>query len=335
MKQILGSGILSLCFTSLCAQNLKAPYHPYQKFGDTKIEVLTLSNGKYNEFFDTDTVEIIGSAILNTKTMKVIGFVKKDTTYSEATLDPAIVSRWLSPDPLAAKYPSMSPYNFAINNPIIWIDPAGDDIEPSDAFKASPYKPVLDKLNTNSIFLKYTKPFSQNNNVNYKLDYYEFVSYKERNANTFATRNQTNSSPESATSHYNKKTFGLLGYDKWESPIYNEKPDPARTEIAIARTLIHESIHAYLYNLIETGGLENTDHHNYMATNFRQDIVVGLKEYALQNDITNLSDQDFEDLSWVGLQDTKAFSEQFKTVEEQKQWKERVDKLEYVEEKKD
>lgn len=123
MKKLLFLPLILLFFITARAQ--EEPYHPYQKFGDTKIEVLTLSNGKYNEFFDTDTIEIIGSAVLNTKTMKVIGFVEKDTTYSEATLYPTVVSRWLSPDPLAAKYPSMSPYNFVYNSPIITIDTDG------------------------------------------------------------------------------------------------------------------------------------------------------------------------------------------------------------------
>ena len=102
-------------------------YNPYERF-DKDVKVLTFSNGKYNEFFDTDTIEIIGSAVLNTKTMKVIGFIDEEVKYSESTLEPEVVSRWLSLDPLAAKYPSMSPYNFVGNSPILFIDPDGRDI---------------------------------------------------------------------------------------------------------------------------------------------------------------------------------------------------------------
>jgi RHS repeat-associated protein len=36
--------------------------------------------------------------------------------------------RWLSTDPLQAKYPFASPYNFVLNNPISFIDPDGKDI---------------------------------------------------------------------------------------------------------------------------------------------------------------------------------------------------------------
>ncbi len=38
------------------------------------------------------------------------------------------VGRWLSLDPKAAKYPSLSPYNFVANSPIWAIDPNGEEI---------------------------------------------------------------------------------------------------------------------------------------------------------------------------------------------------------------
>jgi hypothetical protein len=52
-------------------------------------------------------------------------FVTFDTTYSEATLNPELISRWISPDPQADKRYSYSPYNFSRNNPIIFTDPDG------------------------------------------------------------------------------------------------------------------------------------------------------------------------------------------------------------------
>ncbi len=39
-------------------------------------------------------------------------------------------ARWISVDPLAAKYPSVSPYVYALNNPLKYIDPDGRDAVP-------------------------------------------------------------------------------------------------------------------------------------------------------------------------------------------------------------
>src|SRR5690554_4074728 len=37
------------------------------------------------------------------------------------------VGRWLSIDPLAGKYPNLSPYQFVYNSPLVFIDPDGKD----------------------------------------------------------------------------------------------------------------------------------------------------------------------------------------------------------------
>lgn len=81
---------------------------------------LTLSNGHYNEFFNNDKIVQIGTILLNTQTNQIIAFVDEDTTRALYLAD--LSSRWLSPDPLAAKYPQVSPYVFCSNNPINIVD---------------------------------------------------------------------------------------------------------------------------------------------------------------------------------------------------------------------
>jgi len=49
--------------------------------------------------------------------------------YGARYYDPKI-SLWLSVDPLAEKYPGMSPYNYTAGNPVKYIDPTGMEYEP-------------------------------------------------------------------------------------------------------------------------------------------------------------------------------------------------------------
>lgn len=112
--------------TLLAFFNIQAQ-QPFESYG-YKVKVATLSNGKYQEFFDQDTIVQIGTVVMNRLSGKLLYFVSFDTTYSEASLKPDLVSRWISPDPLSEKYYSFSPYNFVLNNPIKHVDPDGREV---------------------------------------------------------------------------------------------------------------------------------------------------------------------------------------------------------------
>ena len=57
------------------------------------------------------------------------------------------LSIWLSVDPMSDKYPSMSPYNYCANNPVILVDPDGRDVE---------YNALIDRIIVG--FMKLTNP---------------------------------------------------------------------------------------------------------------------------------------------------------------------------------
>lgn len=74
-----------------------------------------------------DSVVQIGSVLLDVNKLVIIGDAPIDTlTYMPS---PTVISRWLSPDPLGEKYYQLSPYNFTANNPILFTDPDGREIQ--------------------------------------------------------------------------------------------------------------------------------------------------------------------------------------------------------------
>ena len=114
--------ILSVLFLacSLQAQDI------FKKHGFKK-ETLTLSKGKYEEVFTNKEIIQIGTVLLNTKTNKVVEFLDEET--EDTSFKAEHSSRFLTPDPLAEKYPNISPYAYCANNPIKYVDPDGRDIK--------------------------------------------------------------------------------------------------------------------------------------------------------------------------------------------------------------
>jgi len=127
MKILLTLIITLACTVTFYGQNHRQP-NPFESIGKAPKKILTLSDGKYQEFFFNDTLRRVGSVMFNTITGKIAYFIDKDSISSEDVNRSALVSRWLSQDPLARNYPSMSPYNFTGNNPIMFIDPNGGTI---------------------------------------------------------------------------------------------------------------------------------------------------------------------------------------------------------------
>jgi RHS repeat-associated protein len=118
--------LLIALFVLLGYQSVIAQHNPFVEYGYTP-KIATLSQGQFNEFHDQDTIVQIGSVLFNTRSRQIVAFVETDTLYSESDLQPDIVSRWISPDPLA-DHPNQagrSPYEYAWSNPVYWTDPDG------------------------------------------------------------------------------------------------------------------------------------------------------------------------------------------------------------------
>jgi len=82
-------------------------------------EMLTASEGYYDENKDIDTVMRVGRVVYHLKADSVVAILPVDSTGYRQDLP----SRWMSEDPV--KHPYQSPYVGFNNNPIFLIDPNG------------------------------------------------------------------------------------------------------------------------------------------------------------------------------------------------------------------
>lgn len=97
--------------------------NPFAQYGyETK--VATYSNGKFNESYDETEVVEIGSARYNTTSKAIVGIVERTDSIAY-DVSPTTISRFISIDPLCEKFPSISPYAFCNNNPLVVVDQDG------------------------------------------------------------------------------------------------------------------------------------------------------------------------------------------------------------------
>lgn len=151
----------------------------------------------------------------------------------------------------------------------------------------------------------------------------------------------------------NKKGVIINGNTNYGKSYYititlNKEQSVNRPSLAVARTILHEAIHAEIYRKIKS---TNSDYnkikihklswptlfkyykkksknaqHNYMADYYRKAIELGLREYAKQIGETH-SDQFYRDMAWNGLLDTESWNKQYKDPNYAKKEKRRIKKV--------
>jgi hypothetical protein len=122
--------------------------NPHRHDTTFKIEVQTLTNGRYDEFPELAETTYVGSAVYDVYEKRIIGFVRRDTLYGEANLEPEVVSRWLSTDPI--HHPYQSPYVGFDNNPVYYVDPNGTTV--GDYYSKDGYYVGSDGKNDNKVY---------------------------------------------------------------------------------------------------------------------------------------------------------------------------------------
>lgn len=122
---------IALLLFSLATFSQSQP-NPFRRIGK-KADVIDLSKGKYVEIIEKDSLERVGSVLVNRYTRKIERFL--DETQADTEVDNTAQSRFFSVDPIAAKFPYYSPYQFAGNMPI-WASDL-DGLEPDFRYKGN------------------------------------------------------------------------------------------------------------------------------------------------------------------------------------------------------
>jgi len=120
MKRLAILLIFGIIFHTSYAQD-----NPYAVFGyKPKVEYKTGKKDIYR-VTNTDTSAKARFIVFDkeNKLMKLLD--KKDSLLQQIIITDDQLLRWTSVDPLSEKYPSLSPYNYTLNNPIKFVDPDG------------------------------------------------------------------------------------------------------------------------------------------------------------------------------------------------------------------
>jgi|GEM_PF-1793665 len=122
MKRFESLLVLTLVIGTQVSAQIANPFQAINKSEET----VSLSNGRYKETYDDSILQRIGSVVINTRTQKIASLLDEDSLIKN-TIDNTASSRWYSTDPLAQKYPGISPYAFCSNNPIMFKEVDGRD----------------------------------------------------------------------------------------------------------------------------------------------------------------------------------------------------------------
>jgi hypothetical protein len=109
----------------------------------------SLSWGMFEEVHENKAYEQYSRTVFDTKKMHIVKFENSNSLYNNYTFDAVIFA--LSIDPLTAKYPDTSPYVAFADNPVFYVDKAGNEPTIANAAGLSQFISYLRNQNAKTI----------------------------------------------------------------------------------------------------------------------------------------------------------------------------------------
>ena len=226
------------------------------------------------------------------------------------------LSLWLSVDPMRGKYPSLSPFVYCANNPIILKDPDGNAVVPTNKLKSNPsVREFFSYVENNSVFRGVMGRFYSNQ----KTVYIHLTQLLRDDGSPSGRGNIA----RTEYSWNDDNPVGKYGMERiiLNSDILDKSGNISGDRTFVFNALLHEAIHAkrgdvqqydlyfssypgykdFIINRSAEGG-----HHNQMAIFNRQVLIDGMKEFDSQMG-TSHSEEWYEAVSWSGLDETSAW----------------------------
>jgi hypothetical protein len=182
--------------------------------------------------------------------------------YSDCVLEPKSAQMWLSVDPMSDKYPSMSPYNYCANNPVIIKDPDGKDIIIYDENNrkvatitkyGTTFEKGMDKNNK-----AYQNYKASENYLKGKTDVFDLLIKSDSKVNIRMGNSNTATNGKTARQLPNGKMAANEVNIIWDPKSNLVIPQGGENSPAI--NLFHECIHAR--NMVSDFKTFQTNHHN-------------------------------------------------------------------------
>ncbi len=237
-------------------------------------------------------------------------------------MDHELMTGWLSVDPMADKYPNISPYNYCMWNPIKLVDPDGRAVIPTNSLKnnASVLR-FFRSAEENSVFKQILhRYYSNQSNV-----YFHLARAKNRDGSpagiSVLAQTQSASAKDNPVAKYGIERIII------NSDILSNSGDLIGDPTFLFNSLMHEGIHAKLFDIRQSDEnysnypgykdylidrYDDGNHHNYMGKHCRELLIKGMKEFDEKMGFSH-SDEWYEAISWTGLQDSRAW-EDFQTA---------------------